>query len=297
MQTSLSNLGTLFAQGLLHSFSLEECLLAARLDSSPLVEQIRSDPTTIMRRAGLNPDPWQSRYLASRSKREMLLCSRQSGKSTASAAKALAVALTEPNSDVLLFSPTLRQSMELFRKIVWFWRTIGKPVRSAALTKTQLELANGSRIISLPDCSEGVVGYSARLIVIDEGARVSDELYYSVRPMLAATNGDLLAISTPFGKRGWFFDEWERAEEADYKGLTPGFRQTLITAEHCPRIVAAQLEDGRSFLEEERRALGEVWYGQEYLCLFRDAVGAVFAKSVIDAALTDEVPPLFGSTS
>src|SRR5207244_4416310 len=117
----------------------------------------------------------------------------------------------------------------------------------------RLELANGSRIVSLPGDEATVRGFSGvALLVIDEAARVNDALYYSVRPMLAVSQGRLVSLSTPFGKRGWFHDEW--FGEGDWE-------RVKITAEECPRIPA-------TFLAEERRALGERWYKQEYLCSF-----------------------------
>jgi hypothetical protein len=52
-------------------------------------------------------------------------------------------------------------------------------------------------------------GYTPILIIIDEASRVPDDLYRAVRPMLAVSHGQIVAISTPFGQRGWFFNEWE----------------------------------------------------------------------------------------
>jgi hypothetical protein len=71
----------------------------------------------------------------------------------------------------------------------------------------QLHLDNGSRIIGLP-ASEGKVRVysSVALLVIDEASRVGDGLYRAMRPMLAVSRGRLLALSTPFGKRGWFYE-------------------------------------------------------------------------------------------
>ncbi len=114
-------------------------------------------------------------------------------------------------------------------------------------------------------------GSGVRLIVVDEAARVSDELYYAVRPMLAVSGGRLVGLSTPFGKRGWFHSAW--TEGADWERVT-------ATGKACPRISA-------EFLEEERRALGERWYRQEYLCSFEDPEGAVFTH---DEILTCRVP-------
>ena len=58
--------------------------------------------------------------------------------------------------------------------------------------------------------TEGTVrGFSrVALLVIDEAARVSDPLYYAVRPMLAVSGGKLVALSTPFGQKGHFWQEW-----------------------------------------------------------------------------------------
>jgi hypothetical protein len=73
-------------------------------------------------------------------------------------------------------------------------------------------LTNGSRIVSLPAGEETIRGFSAvSLLVIDEAARVSDDLYFAVRPMLATSGGSLVALSTPLGQRGFFFEAWESA--------------------------------------------------------------------------------------
>src|SRR5262249_55613339 len=143
--------------------------------------------------------------------RTLALCSRQSGKSTAAAALALHQALTRPGSLVLLLSPTLRQSGELFRdKLLRLYRALGRPVPPRRQTQTELELANGSRVLSLPENEEGVRGFSSvGLLVIDEASRVSDDLYFAVRPMLAVSGGRLVALSTPYGQRGWFYEEWD----------------------------------------------------------------------------------------
>jgi hypothetical protein len=48
---------------------------------------------------------------------------------------------------------------------------------AVAESALRLELANGSRIVSLPGSGETVRGYSApRLVIVDEASRVPDEL-------------------------------------------------------------------------------------------------------------------------
>ncbi len=228
---------------------------------------------------GWHPDRWQARFLCSTSRRESLLCSRQAGKSTTTAARVIREALLHPRADCLVFCPTLRQSMEM----------LGKPVAETGDTKTSLELANGSRVISLPDSQEGVVGFSApRLVVIDEGSRVSDELYKSVRPMLAVSGGALLTLSTPYGNQGWFFDIWDDSAEGLQRRakLHEPWQRTAVTADEVPRITA-------EFLEDERVELGERWFHQEYNLKFLDAIDSVFSQGVIHGARSEGIEPLF----
>lgn len=257
----------------------------ARRRSSPRGREtlalVRADRSRAMTLAGLTPDPWQADLLSNPSPRVLALCSRQSGKSQTAAADVLATVLAEPGALALILSPTVRQSVELFRKVMALYRRLGRPVRATVENRTTLELANGSRVVALPGDPDRVVGYSApRLIVIDEAARVRDELYLAVRPMLAVGRGRLLCCSTPFGRRGFFFDAWENGAD---------WHRVRVSAAEVPRIAPA-------FLAEERRALGPRWFAQEYECSFEDATDAVFSHDDVMAALAGWDGPVVDPT-
>jgi len=237
------------------------------------------DPAVLMRKANLQPDAWQAALLRASADRILLLCARQTGKSTTTAVLALHEAIYHPPALILLLASTQRQSSELFKRLSGLYQAMGAPVPVDQESALRLELANGSRIVSLPGKEGTVRGFSGvALLVIDEAARVSDELYYAVRPMLAVSGGRLIALSTPFGRRGWFFEEWESDR---------AWHRVKVTAHDCSRISSR-------FLEEERRALGEWWYSQEYLCEFRDAIDSVFSRDAVTAAVTGSVSALFG---
>jgi hypothetical protein len=210
-----------------------------------------------------------------------VLCSRQSGKSTACAALALRRALTVPFSLVLLLSRSVRQSSELFRKLKELYRALGRPVPPAGSRDNvlKLELANGSRVISLPGEEETVRCFSGvSLLVIDEAARVPDPLYFAVRPMLATSGGSLVALSTAYAKLGWFYDGWTTGA---------GWERYRVTADQCPRVTAG-------FLAEELAVLGPRWFAMEYRCEFQEAQDALFTEQMIAAALDATVKPMFG---
>jgi hypothetical protein len=237
------------------------------------------DPVLVMQAVGLDPDLWQKELLRTEARRMLLLCARQSGKSTTTAVLALHEALYRPPALVLLLSPSLRQSSELFRKVIGFYRQVSNVAPAHSESALRLELANGSRIVSLPGKEETVRGFSGvRLLVIDEAARVPDDLYYAVRPMLAVSGGRLVALSTPWGKRGWFHQEYSEGG--------PGWQRVTITANDCPRI-------SPDFLAEERAALGEWWYRQEYLCDFVETTDQVFTYDEVMRAISGDVKPLF----
>jgi len=235
--------------------------LALALDPASFVRQV-SGFTSL--------DPWQSEVLTSDADRIILNCCRQSGKSTVAALLGLHLAVYEPGSLILLLSPSLRQSSELFQRVHGFYRAIADdtpPLRESAL---RLELRNGSRVISLPGKEATVRGYSGvDLLIIDEASRVPDDLYNAIRPMLAVSNGRLILLSTPFGKRGFFYETWGGAED---------WLKLRITGEECSRI-------SETFLKREKRSMPHWFYSQEYCCSFEESEAAVFDwQAIVDAS-------------
>jgi hypothetical protein len=192
---------------------------------------------------------------------------------------ALHKALLVPDSLILILAPAERQTKELFAKVAETYHTLGHVIPAESHRKLGMELTNGSRIEALPGTEKTVRGFSGvDLLIVDEAARMADELYFAVRPMLAVSGGRLMMLSTPFGKRGVFYEEWAEGQ---------GWERYTVTAAECPRIPV-------DFLAEEREALGEWWFAQEYECRFMEAVDSVFTTELIEAALSDEVEPLFG---
>jgi hypothetical protein len=242
------------------------------------------DRVAFAEKLGIVPDGWQEYFLRASADRVLLNCSRQSGKSTMSAVIALHRALYHPGSLVLCLAPALRQSQELFGKIAGFYRDLGRPVAPQGERKLSLELENGSRIITLPGSEKTIRGFSdAALLLVDEASRVDDGLYYAIRPMLAVSGGSLVMLSTPYGKRGVFYEEWTGGSSAKWERFE-------VPASQCPRI-------SESFLEEERESLPPFIYRQEYECSFEETEDQVFTTEMIDRAVTDEVQPLFGSVA
>ena len=248
---------------------------ALRLLKAKTELRARVDPSVFARYyLKFNPDIWQTDFLQSRSRRIILNCSRQSGKSTTAAILALWEAIYKVNSVVVIDSPSLRQSQELMRKFFEFFRQVDKTLRIEEDTKLSVTLANGSRVLALPGSEKTIRGISAvTLFIEDEAALVPDELYMAIRPMLAVSNGRLVLMSTPHGKRSHFFEVWENRQKW-------GWESFEIPASQCSRI-------SEEFLKEERE--GNFWYPQEYQCQFMEAEGSMFSSDLFKSLINTSI--------
>jgi hypothetical protein len=240
------------------------------------------DPVVFAREAlGFEADEWQKTLLRTTAPQVILNCSRQSGKSTATAIKGLHRGIFSPGSLILLISPSLRQSKELFTKVTNYLKAL-QPVQVLQEdNRLSCTLENGSRIVSLPGDPATCRGFSSpAMILCDECAFTSDELFMAIRPMMAVSRGQLILMSTPFGRRGVFFDTWQSGGDA--------WQRISVPATDCPRITEA-------FLKGERESMSEWRFRQEYMCEFVETVDQIFSYDVIRNAFDPDVKPLFSS--
>lgn len=215
-------------------------------------------------------DDWQKDVLDSRKTQQILNCSRQVGKSTVVAIKALHRAVYLEDQLVLIIAPSLRQSQELFKKVLYYARQVSDLPEKTEDNALSLAFSNGSRIVALPGSSKTVRGYSAAsLVIIDEAAFAEPGLFQAVLPMISISNGDLMLLSTPNGKMGFFWDTWSKGGDDWGKYEVPWHK--------CPRHDGARLMAYKA-------VIGEYRFSVEFECQFRDAEDAVFSYDDLMAA-------------
>lgn len=264
-------------------------------------------PAHYLRRVFQEPFEWQHESLDPTNRRVLMLTARQSGKSTVVAGKVLCKAKSYPGILNLITCPAKHQSEELVKKIDQFILHdpyIPKLTHDGVFEK---EFVNHSRIVALPGSEQSVRSYSApKTIIIDEAARVEDATIFAMRPMMTGAGTELIMLSTPFGKRGYFWRQWDKGKhwkkilvrvpwdlkdgqlvpampEADYHNMM--WEKHQVLAYYSPRHVKEELE-------EELENIGELWFRQEYLCEFVDELAMVFPTELVDRAISDEVEPL-----
>ena len=215
-------------------------------------------------------DPKQAEILSCSASRVIVVTSRQVGKSTIAALRALYLALHQAGSLILMIGPVGSQAGEILGKATHFAAELGLPIRGDGINERSLQLPNGSRLVARPAVPQSLRGYSqARLIIVDEAAYVPEAAYRAMSPILATGNGALWVISTPNGPLGRFAELWH--------DLTNGWSRFSIPADECPRL-------SEGFLAAERRLYGDLYFAQEYACQFIAAGLQLLTRAQITAA-------------
>lgn len=215
-----------------------------------------------------DPDGWQRNVLTqlvTRNENAHILCSRGAGKSYVFAAAAyLEGAL---GGFAVIFSRSDEQALEVMRYVKAYHRQHDL----AAVVKDNehsYEFKHGGRILVRPYSGHTVIGkHGVTLLGIDEAARVSDEFFAVVTPMLTVSERvtgvkpRMALMSTPYGKRGFFWKIRRDWEQRLPQGRPWHFHR--YDWRQCRRVNPADVE-------EYRREHGDFWYRQEYECEFLD---------------------------
>ena len=226
---------------------------------------------------GVSLDPWQRGTLET-DRDALLLVTRQGGKGMVASLLALE-ALEDPGSTTVIIAKADRQAKRLLRRVKRLYRSLPDALPTVVDSTYALELTNGAEILALPGSEETVRGVEAvDLLICDEAALIPNELFAAVYPMLATTSGRCVAMTTPRGKRGWFYGEWS--------GGSDTWHRASITALDIPRIKP-------DWLQRTRLRLGDWVFRQEFLCEVLDTDDQIFATDLIEGSLTRDVAPLF----
>lgn len=221
----------------------------------------------------------QRELLTGPSKRVILNCTRQWGKSWMAAVALLFHAVHHPESLSIVAGPTLRQSAELLKKVKDLAWRMGTTAKGDGINRQSLVLPNRSRIVAIPGNSpDGIRGFSGvTMLVIDEASMVKDEVYVAARPMLTQKDGSIWLLSTPKDEEGFYFREFTEGPE--------DWRRVVVPATECPRFKPEQLA-------AEKATLGTRLFAQEFLCEFVASSDGLFDKAWFDDVFAEDVRPL-----
>jgi phage FluMu gp28-like protein len=235
---------------------------------SEKVKQIFLDPVTFFRFiTDFEPTEYQKRILLDPATYLTIRASRQSGKTEVMAVKVLLNCVLQDKFQTLIIAPTQRQSSIVFNKIdMYLMRNEFLSTGCVYRSKQYIQFSNGSEIYNLPgNNAETVRGYSPNMIIVDEAAYVKDAVYEAIQPSLSATGGRMVLISSPFGKRGKFYDSHN---SLDY------YSKYHVSYTECPFLKPEHIE-------RERQSLTEMQFQQEYEADFVEEADTFFSLDLI----------------
>ncbi len=235
------------------------------------------------------PFPYQDQLIRDyRCRLRVVRKARQIGITTAIAQEAIWKAYTRPNRLILIVSPSGRQSdkpMRIIQGIVGNSPELAVHVINK--NRHELTLDNGSSILALPNNPDRLRNYSADDIYLDEAAHfLNDEpVMGAIRPMLIAKGGSFTIVSTPFGKRGLFWDQYNVAlGQMDTNPLVRAYE--MYPSWISPLIKKADIEE-----QLETGEMSEFEHRQEYRGEFIEQTDTYLPleliTSCVDSSLTN----------
>lgn len=136
---------------------------------------------------------------------------RQHGKTYWLESLAVYCAVSKPEQTVIVISPVNSQNSRLYENIKYMLYEDERVDKMLGLPEMQICFRNGSRIyFKSAETKDRLRGFTANVLIIDEGAYVDDDVYNIVLPYLNVPKGRLVITSTPRYKAGEFYRSWER---------------------------------------------------------------------------------------
>ncbi len=242
----------------------------------------------VQKAIGWTPHPNQWKVIKNPHKEKILCCGRRWGKSQL-AAYEIAYQALQPNQRIWVVAPNYYLTNIVFDQVIQFMYKLVPSDGIKLRTKPfpEMKLNNGTIIEGRSaDAKEGLLGRSTNLVVIDEAARVDENIWSQyIKPTTHEHNGRVIYISTPIGIN-WFYDKF-----LDLKKSKSAYSFSSLDNPYFP---------SPSMTEEERqeewntiqRTTPEVKFRQEYKSEFLTEGGLVFRgiHDIIDDTLEDPIP-------
>ena len=246
-------------------------------------------------------DPWQKEFIETKGDK-ILNTGRQVGKSEICGIDAGLFAVKNKNKNILMIAPTERQSYALFEKTLSYIANNNPKMISKGKdrpTKTKITLINGTKIYCLPT---GLSGMGIRFLTVhrlyaDEASRIAEEVWAAVTPMLLTTGGDLILLSTPAGKQGYFYDCWINKDGAfdSFARFQTNSEKVMKERAICKTWTKEQRSSALTQLERERARMTVLQYAQEYMGLFLDELRQFYPSDLINKVCCLKRQPFYPS--
>lgn len=223
------------------------------------------DFCSVLRRNGMTPDPWEEKVLRVMPAFALVCWSRQTGKTTTLAALAGHIARYCPGWETRIASVNEEKAAEMLARTARLMEAYEAEFPFVTRSAQKLEWANGARILAVPAKPTTARGPTTNLVILDEAAWTTRELFDTIFPTLRRTNGSLIAISTPPEKpAGWWWEQWTQNGKYDGEEAARLIKDDWLRSYLPPEEAGFDEEH----MEKARRLMSEEAFDREYMLKF-----------------------------
>ena len=216
--------------------------------------------------------------LSSEGMYHVIVCGRQSGKSTTLLGLLLYYAINKPKSVILYVAPVYSQISKIQTQIV---DALGESgiIISANKASYEIKLVNGSIIyFRSGERADNIRGLAVDYLLVDESQDIkTSDFQKSILPTITARGKKCILGGTP-KKKNFFYEYYQMGKSADFPNHTsynfPSWESPYVSDE---------------FIEEQRKSLPENIFKQEFEAVFLDDDGQVF-KGLGNVLINDAWP-------
>lgn len=243
-------------------------------------------------------DKYQKEFLSH--KGDKLLCTGRRVGKTYIMARGAIDRMIEKKTSVIMFSITEEQAMLILAMAKEYLLSTNPSIlkkKNTDTNKKTISLKNGSVMRCRPagDTGDSGRGFEGDILIVDEASRMGKFFWIAVRPIILMTAGEIWLGSTPYGKQGYF---WEAFNESyNLKDPNSRFKVFYVTTEQVVKERALTKEWTKErrehilkVLEQDKRTMSRLEYGQEYQGLFMEDLMQFFPDDLINQAQILERP-------
>lgn len=149
-------------------------------------------------------------------------------------------------------------------------------------TLNKITLTNGATALARPVGTTGdaMRGFTGDVLVLDEVARFNELIMLSAKPTLASTGGQIWLCSTFFGRQGYFYECFLN-KDGRFKVIHASTEEVYKSRKISEEWTEERRDKAIKFLENEKRALTDLQYAQEYLGLAVEELRQFFPDVLI----------------
>ena len=229
----------------------------------------------------------QRAYEDRRSRHNIVLKARQMGISTWIAGRFFLRTITQPGTLSVEVAHNLEAAEQIFRIVHRFYESLPEGLRRGVLRTSKAntrqilfpELDSEYRVESAADGNAGR-GMTIQNLHCSEIARWSGDAAETMASLSAALvpNGELVLESTPNGAYGYFYDQWQRAEETGMvRHFFPWWMENAYAGH--PVEECEWTEEERALAEMNRLRPEQIGFRRQLKTKFRRIAAQEYAES------------------